>query len=259
MNVLLVMDDSARESTMRQIFGKSANLIIRVASARALNVALADHKFHVAICDARLSSDNVYTLATRLRLAQIPGTIMLSAHASREERLLCLSIGIDHCLCEPLDTVELGALVRNLYDRACRALPPALSSTIGTPSSRELAHKSWTLDVRGWVLRAPNNQTAQLSMAENLVLGQLFEHAGEVVSREHLTGLLSKHQVRVYSRNLDAMISRLRRKARQLDEQHPLMIRSARNVGYVFTGNGAILNHDMDTTSPGMKQRAGAR
>lgn len=258
MNVLLVMDDTTLELKLRKLLGKTASLITRVASARALNVALAEQRFHVAICDARLSSENIYTLATRLRLAQIPGTIMLSEQAHREERLLCLSIGIDHCLAEPLDTVELGALVRNLYDRACRTLPPTLASAVNAPTMLDVRHNAWTLDVRAWVLRGPNNQAAQLSMAEQLVLQTLFEQAGEVVSRDHLTALLSSHQVRVYSRNLDAMISRLRRKSRQIDPHHPLMIRSARNVGYVFTGNGVILNHDKNTASQGLRQRAGA-
>ena len=259
MNVLLVMDDGALITTLRKILGSSATVITHVGAARSLNAALAEHSFHVALCDARLRSDNIYTLAARLRLAQIPGTIMLSEAASREERLLCLSIGIDHCLALPVNAAELGVLVRNLYDRVCHTLPAGLAAGLNERATVDAeAAPHWTLDARRWTLNSPSGQTVQLSMAEQLVLGHLFEHAGEVVSREHLTQLLDSHQIRVYSRNLDAMISRLRRKSRQINQQQSLMIRSARNIGYVFTGNGAILNAEKPMTSTGFIQRAGA-
>src|SRR3546814_1622580 len=72
-------------------------------------------------------------------------------------------------------------------------------------------------------------------MTEMLILQYLIGAAGQVASRDQLLRMLGHHGIRVYSRNLDAMISRMRKKTERVTGQR-LAVLSARNIGYVFTG-----------------------
>ncbi|MGQ0621086.1 MAG: helix-turn-helix domain-containing protein [Panacagrimonas sp.] len=93
----------------------------------------------------------------------------------------------------------------------------------------------WRFDPVRWTLTTPSGYDMQLSMAECVVIDQLLGRAGLATSREHLRAALDRHHIRLYSRNLDSLISRLRRKVERTGREK-LPIQAARNIGYVFTG-----------------------
>src|SRR3546814_16602862 len=72
-------------------------------------------------------------------------------------------------------------------------------------------------------------------MTEMLILQYLIGAAGQVASRDQLLRMPGHHGIRVYRRNLDAMISRLRKKTERVTGQR-LAVLSARNLGYVLHG-----------------------
>lgn len=207
-----------------------------IEGAAELEQALSHQAFEVAVCDADPHPENGFSAAARLRMEGRIGIVMLTACNRREDRILGLSVGVDQLLVKPVDLNELGIVLRNLYKRLGAA--PAPSLPVQARPSAPAA--SWRFDAAGWTLTGPGGGAVRLSMSEHLVMHHLVTRAGQVASREELLEALAKHHIRIYSRNLDAMISRLRKKIERAGGER-LPILSARNIGYVFTGHGEII------------------
>src|SRR3546814_7000819 len=81
-----------------------------------------DEALHSGPCDAALFNvhlpvESGFSLAARLRLVSDAGLVLLTAAARREDRVLALSLGVDHYLVKPDDHHELEMVIRNLHRR----------------------------------------------------------------------------------------------------------------------------------------------
>src|SRR3546814_11196784 len=93
-------------------------------------------------------------------------------------------------------------VIRNLHRRlrgAARDLEPARP-------------RQWMFDAARWSITTPTGAIVTLSLAEYTVIAALLARPGDAVSRDDLLTALDRRDVRVYSRNLDLIVSRLRRK-----------------------------------------------
>src|SRR3546814_21074827 len=90
-------------------------------------------------------------------------------------------------------------------------------------------------DAARWSITTPTGAIVTLSLAEYTVIAALLARPGDAVSRDDLLTALERRDVRVYSRNLDLSVSRLRRKVARAGVDG-LPIQSARGLRHVFTG-----------------------
>ncbi len=211
----------------------------------------------VVICNVDLRGENGLSVAAWARMATGAGVILLAEGERREERILGLSLGLDHCLSLPIDLRELELFVRNLGQRvAASARRPVWGAVepVARPAEPVLpSGTTWRFDVSRWQLIAPEGEAIALSLAEHLILRSLITHAGDVVSRDKLLTALRGRSVSLYSRNLDMIVSRLRRKVeRACGERLPVV--SARGIGYVFTGRCEL--RDESTAAPRHVERS---
>jgi DNA-binding response OmpR family regulator len=204
-----------------------------IAAGAQLDPALAQGPFDVVLCEVDLPDESGFSVAARLRLVSASGLVLLTKTEKREDRILALTVGVDHYLVKPEDLRELEMLVVNLHKRANEGSTQQITGGAALPSG-------WTFDAARWTLAAPEGGAVPLSRAEHLLLGCLLGHIGEVVTRDELLDVLDRRDVRVYSRNVDMIISRLRRKVARISSEK-LPILSARGIGYVFTGPGKLL------------------
>lgn len=231
--VLVVEDDEdLRDTVCRYLMGAEMR-VTGVADALAVEQHLAQHAVDVVVCDINLPGGSGFSIAARLRTMSNVGIVMLTARAQQEDRMLGLSLGVDHYLTKPVNLRELELLIRNL----CRRVHDAAASE--RPSSEAQAGSAWVFNAALWTLTAPSGRVAQLSLAEYLFLNRLVVRPGEVVSREELLAALNRPSLEMYSRNLDVTVSRLRKKVEDAcGEKLPVL--SARGVGYVFTGRADV-------------------
>ncbi|MNH41640.1 Transcriptional regulatory protein OmpR [compost metagenome] len=75
-----------------------------------------------------------------------------------------------------------------------------------------------------------------LSNGEFELLLVFVEHPRRVLSRQQLLDLARGEAHEAYDRSIDVQVSRLRRKLERDDGNEPL-IRTLRNVGYLFSAN----------------------
>lgn len=236
MQQILLIDSNTqcREVTRLHLQARGATVVIQ-SDADDLDRLLAQHHFDLVLCALDLPSDNGFSVTARVRMNSHAGVILIAADDNRDDRLLALTVGADHLITRPLDLRELDMLIDNLHRRLKLLDAGAGRSTSVSPSP---AH--WVFDPTQWTLCPPAGQSISLSLAEYIVLGRLLDQPGEPVRRDELLRVLDRQDVRVFSRNLDMVISRLRRKASRAGAVS-LPVMAARGVGYVFTGRVVVV------------------
>lgn len=203
-----------------------------IRSGAALGDALRQGPFDVVLCNVDLPGESGLSVATRLRLVSSAGLILLAVSARREDLVTALSLGADHYLVRPDDFRELELTIRNLHrGLQGRAVPLRAGPAPGG---------AWVFDAMRWTLVAPEGHTVSVTLAEHAVLNNLLTRVGEVVTRTELLATLVHAAVGAGGRNVDMIISRLRRKVGRISNQR-LPIISARGIGYVFAGKGQML------------------
>lgn len=150
--------------------------------------------------------------------------------------------GADACIDVQPDSLELAVTILALHRRVRRgasgleALPREQEGQVQAVSSVG----GWRLINGGWSLMAPDDTTLALSVSERRLLMELLGSPGRQLNRPdnaqdgagRAAPLSGKTR-----RNLDVIVSRLRRKAAAHDIDLP--IRSVRGEGYVFAADYA--------------------
>ena len=98
-----------------------------------------------------------------------------------------------------------------------------------------ICFEGWRLDVARRQLVSPTGDDVALTTGEFELLAALARHPGHVLSREALMDLTRGRTWETFDRTIDAQVARLRKKI-EADPKNPLLVKSVRNVGYVFTG-----------------------
>lgn len=215
-------------------------------TAAALDGMATDWPADIVVIDVERTGESGFSLAAKLRMTTRAGVVTLVGQGRSRDRLSALSLGVDRCLTKPVDPREAVLHLRNLYRRLDRVSP---ANAPAAPPGADAAPGAWICDAARWTLTAPDGQALSLTLAEHQLFLCLLGRCGQVVERKELLEALGRRNLKVASRNLDMIVSRLRRKVeRACCEALPL--RSVRGVGYVFAGDGVIagapaaLHHD---------------
>lgn len=223
--ILLIDDDADFCTSIAQYFNASS-LPIMVATDSKLARAVNMKTVKVLLLDIDMPEVNGFDVLVLLDPVDKPSVIMLSGHDDLDTRIECLEKGADFFLSKPVNLKELSLIVRRSLGRTT------------TPNN---AAPKWVLSRLTHSVTTPDGRTFGLSVSEFRVLELLIQHGPKDVSREVLSEAAcgSMNSVEIYSRALEVMISRLRTRLGSSDFRLP--VKSIRNVGYVFHGDGCIL------------------
>lgn len=181
------------------------------------------------ILDLMLPGENGLTLCQRLRQQYATPVIMLTAMSELSDRVVGLEMGADDYLGKPFDARELLARVRAVLRRAGESRP--LSGQMPRPL---IKFADWQLDLTRRELRSPDQVMIPLSAGEFDLLLVFVEHSQRILTRELLLDLARGRSHEAFDRSIDVQVSRLRRKL-AFDSKRVEIIRTVRNVGYLFT------------------------
>jgi two-component system OmpR family response regulator len=137
-------------------------------------------------------------------------------------------MGADDYVAKPFDPHELLARVRAVLRRAA-ALPPVPEKPTGP-----LRFVGWQLDPVSRDLHDPGGARVILTSGEFDLLLAFCLHAQRTLTRDQLLDLTQGRGTEAMSRSVDILVSRLRRKIER-DPRDPLLIKTVRSGGYVFT------------------------
>jgi DNA-binding response OmpR family regulator len=156
--------------------------------------------------------------------------IMLAGRDGVVDRIVGLEIGADDYVAKPFHLRELLARLKTVLRRRRPAPSPARGD-----DDAVLHFDDWRLDLSRRQLLTAEGLEVVLTTGEFDILVVLAKHPGRVFSRETLMDLTRGRTLEAFDRSIDAQIARLRKKVER-DLKNPTLIKSVRDVGYVFAG-----------------------
>ena len=155
---------------------------------------------------------------------------MLTGRDDVLDRIVGLEVGADDYIAKPFHLREVLARVKSVLRRRGALL--ADGALLG---GEVIRFEGWRLDVVRRQLVSPKGEDVALTSGEFDLLAALARHPGRVLGREALMDLTRGRSGETFDRSIDAQVARLRKKI-EADPKSPTLVKSIRNVGYVFTG-----------------------
>ncbi len=230
-HILVVDDDRQIRTMLARYLGDHGLRVTMAADGREMMALFGGHQFDVVILDVMMPGDDGFTLCQRLRARSTVPIILLTARDTETDRVIGLELGADDYVPKPFNPRELLARIRAALRRATMMRERADS---GTAIQHRYRFDDWTLDLARRSLVSPRGARVDLTTGEFDLLAALVQHPHHVLSRDQLLDLVHGRSNLNIDRSIDVQISRLRRKIEE-DPQEPMLIKTVRNGGYVFT------------------------
>ncbi len=217
--ILLIDDDELLAAPLATYFARFDFELDSATRPSAGLAKLRAQPFEAAILDVMLPEMDGFELCRTIRKESDIPIIMLTARGEVMDRVVGLEIGADDYVPKPFEPRELLARLQTILRRA-RA--PA--------AANRLVFEGLSIDIdRREVLR--HGEALDLTGTEFELLTLLAREPQKVFSRDEILNRLRGHEAELYSRAVDILVSRLRKKLEPLD-----CIRTLRNAGYTFAG-----------------------
>ena len=221
MRILLIDDDEHLGAPLASYFARF-DFALDSASRPSEGLAkLRAGHYDAAILDVMLPEMDGFALCREIRRESDIPIVMLTARGDVMDRVVGLEIGADDYLPKPFEPRELVARVQTILRRRRAVAPPAAA-----PQQRLFEGLAIDLDKRE-VLR--HGERIELTGTEFELLALLADPPGRVWSRDEILNRLCGHEAELYTRAVDIVVSRLRKKLEPLD-----CIKTLRNAGYAL-------------------------
>jgi OmpR family response regulator RpaB len=218
--ILLIDDDEHLAAPLASYFARF-DCVLESAQRPSEGLAkLRAHAYDAAILDVMLPEMDGFALCREIRKESDIPIVMLTARGDVMDRVVGLELGADDYLPKPFEPRELVARVQTILRRQ-RAVPAA------APAQRRV-FEGLSIDLdRREVLR--QGERVELTGTEFELLALLADPPGKVWSRDDILNRLRGHEAELYTRAVDIVVSRLRKKLEPLD-----CIKTLRNAGYML-------------------------
>jgi two-component system, OmpR family, response regulator len=218
--ILLIDDDELLATPLASYF---ARFEVELDSATKPSAGLAKLRaqtYDAAILDVMLPEMDGFELCRTIRRSSDIPIIMLTARGEVMDRVIGLELGADDYLPKPFEPRELLARLQTILRRGRTPEAP----------HRLVFDDGLVIDLdRREVQR--HGAALELTGTEFELLALLAREPHKVFSRDEILNRLRGHEAELYTRAVDILVSRLRKKLEPLD-----CIRTLRNAGYTFAG-----------------------
>lgn len=185
------------------------------------------NEYHAIILDVMLPGINGFEICKKLRQAnKNTPIIMLTAKGQEVDKILGLELGADDYITKPFSPRELQSRVRAVIRRTN-------SKTVQNKPS-VVKVNDLEIDFNKFEI-LKNNEKINLTSQEFLILKYLVHNNNKILSRMDIMDEVWGEEILVSSRTVDTHIAKLRAKLED-DPHHPVLIKSLRNLGYMFIG-----------------------
>jgi two-component system, OmpR family, response regulator len=222
--ILLIDDDAQLGPPLATYFQRFELSLVHALRPSDGLQRLRGGSFDAAILDVMLPEMDGFALCRTIRKESDIPIIMLTARGDVMDRVVGLEIGADDYLPKPFEPRELVARLQTVLRRRVQIAPHGALTT----EPNELHFEGLTLDpARRSVTR--QGEAIELTSTEFDLLHLLAREAGKVFSRDDILNHLRGHEAELYTRAVDIVVSRLRKKLEPLD-----CIKTLRNAGYAL-------------------------
>jgi OmpR family response regulator RpaB len=217
-SVLLIDDDEKLAPPLQQYLARF-DLVLESEIDPLVGIERARvESFDLIILDVMLPNIDGFETCKRIRRESDIPIIMLTARGEVMDRVVGLELGADDYLPKPFEPRELVARIHNVLRRN------------KSPRPQVYRWGELRLDLeRKQLLR--DEEVVTLTAAELSLLTLLAQNQHRILSRDEIMLQLRGIDADIYSRAIDVLVSRLRRKL-----QRPDLIRTLRGQGYQLVG-----------------------
>jgi DNA-binding response OmpR family regulator len=223
--VILVEDDFDLRQGLTDFLRLNGFSVTPVANGAEFSLSVTTDVFDVAIVDINLPDTNGYEITRSLAERTHMGVIIVTARTLRDDKIRGYAEGANLYLTKPVDGDELVFAIKNLSDRIKR-----VTTTEQLPSQ---SHSKWRVDCASQRLISPEGTEIRLSGREAKLILCLAEASGRIVSRADLSRAMGYRELNPETRSLDAVVRRLRSKAREAGLELPIHVVHA--AGFQFS------------------------
>ena len=226
--ILLIDDDTQLGGPLAAYFARF-DMALECALRPSEGLArLQQGGIDAAILDVMLPEMDGFALCRAIRKDNDIPIIMLTARGEVMDRVVGLELGADDYVPKPFEPRELVARVQTVLRRrapvAAKALPLDANTLVFDGLQVNAATRT--------VLR--QGEAVELTSTEFDLLLLLARAPGKVFSRDDILNQLRGHEAELYTRAVDIVVSRLRKKLEPLD-----CIKTLRNAGYTLALAGS--------------------
>ena len=220
MHRILLIDDDAQLGPPLALYFRRFELELVHALKPSDGLAqLAAGGFDAAILDVMLPEMDGFELCRTIRRQGDLPVVMLTARGEVMDRVVGLELGADDYLPKPFEPRELVARLQTVLRRRRASSPASAGDAL--------------LEFDGLSIDAARRSVTRLGAVLDLtgtefdLLHLLAREPGRVFSRDDILNQLRGHDAELYTRAVDIVVSRLRKKLEPLD-----CIKTLRNAGY---------------------------
>jgi OmpR family response regulator RpaB len=215
--ILLIDDDRGLGEPLAAYFARFGMELAQAFRPSEGLRRLRDEAFDAAILDVMLPEMDGFALCRAIRKESDLPLVMLTARGEVMDRVVGLELGADDYLPKPFEPRELVARLQTVLRRRG---PVAADG--------RLRFDGLVIDpvTRGVLCQG---QPVELTSNEFDLLLLLAREPGKVFGRDDILNRLRGHEVDLYTRAVDIVVSRLRKKLEPLDA-----IKTMRNAGYAL-------------------------
>ena len=218
--ILLIDDDALLAAPLATFFGRFEFALDSATRPSAGLAMLRATAYDAVILDVMLPEMDGFELCRTIRRESDVPVIMLTARGDVMDRVVGLEIGADDYLPKPFEPRELLARLQTVLRRA-RA--PA-------SAPKRLVFDGLQIDLERRGVECAGS-AVELTSTEFDLLVLLASEPLKVFTRDEILNRLRGTDAELFTRAVDLLISRLRKKLEPLD-----CIKTLRNAGYTFAG-----------------------
>lgn len=225
--ILLIDDDEQLGAPLATYFSRfELELVHALRPSQGLEL-LSAGGVDAAILDVMLPEMDGFELCRTIRKQGDLPIVMLTARGEVTDRVVGLELGADDYLPKPFEPRELVARLQTVLRR--RRSPVQAGASAGA-----LQFEGLVVDA---ARRSVHRQgvSVELTGTEFDLLHLLAREPGRVFSRDDILNHLRGHEADLYTRAVDIVVSRLRKKLEPLD-----CIKTLRNAGYSLALRRAV-------------------
>ena len=225
--ILLIDDDEQLGAPLATYFSRfELELAHALRPSQGLEL-LSAGGFDAAILDVMLPEMDGFELCRTIRKQGDLPIVMLTARGEVTDRVVGLELGADDYLPKPFEPRELVARLQTVLRR--RRSPVQAGAAAGARQFEGLVVDAARRSVHR------QGVSVELTGTEFDLLHLLAREPGRVFSRDDILNHLRGHEADLYTRAVDIVVSRLRKKLEPLD-----CIKTLRNAGYSLALRRAV-------------------
>ncbi len=233
-SLLLVDDDPDILEELGSYLSANGMAVSQASDARTALQMFRDNTFDLIVLDLWLGNENGFDLLREIRQTHMTPCIMCTAQDEATDKVVGLELGADDYVVKPVNLRELLARIRALLRRAQTSGGGGGAQEEQSVLMDEVGSR-WIFDPMRRKLSSPDGNLVPLTTAECDLLIELVAHEGRPQTREELCRRVFNRQWQPYDRSLDSIVVKLRRKL-EPNPDHPMVIKTIRGKGYLFTG-----------------------